>query len=248
MKAIKYILSAGIVLLLIAACELDNFEGPDAQVYGSLVDASTGELIEQEMGTTGEAASIQVIEYGYGIGKVQGWKIKTNGEYRNNLVFSGQYDIVMNNGNFVKLDTIKGYSFHSGENKLDFKLVPNIRIKHAKVEKTGTAIVATFNLEYGHVKGKVKQLALFAQSDEYPSKSFHLAKVEADVANENMTIDKNQAIKDQVFKLTLDLQSDEGKKLKAGKKYFFRIGAVATDLGEGVQEKFNYAPVVGIAM
>lgn len=248
MKAIKYILSAGIVLLLMAACELDNFEGPDAQVYGSLVDASTGELIEQEMGTTGEAASIQVIEYGYGIGKVQGWKIKTNGEYRNNLVFSGQYDIVMNNGNFVKLDTIKGYSFHSGENKLDFKLVPNIRIKHAKVEKTGTAIVATFNLEYGHAKGKVKQLALFAQSDEYPSKSFHLAKVEADVASENMTIDKNQAIKDQVFKLTLDLQSDEGKKLKAGKKYFFRIGAVATDLGEGVQEKFNYAPVVGIAM
>lgn len=248
MKAIKYILSAGIVLLLMAACELDNFEGPDAQVYGSLVDASTGELIEQEMGTTGEAASIQVIEYGYGIGKVQGWKIKTNGEYRNNLVFSGQYDIVMNNGNFVKLDTIKGYSFHSGENKLDFKLVPNIRIKHAKVEKTGTAIVATFNLEYGHAKGKVKQLALFAQSDEYPSKSFHLAKVEADVANKNMTIDKNQAIKDQVFKLTLDLQSDEGKKLKAGKKYFFRIGAVATDLGEGVQEKFNYAPVVGIAM
>lgn len=41
---------------------------------------------------------------------------------------------------------------------------------------------------------------------------------------------------------------DEGKKLKAGKKYFFRIGAVATDLGDGVQEKFNYAPVVGITM
>lgn len=247
MKAIKYILSAGIVLLM-AACELDNFEGPDAQVYGSLIDASTGELIEQEIGTTGEAASIQVIEHGYSIKKVQGWKIKTNGEYRNNLVFSGTYDIIMNNGNFVKLDTIKGYSFHSGENKLDFKLVPNIRIKNAKVEKSGTAIVATFNLEYGHAKGKVKQLALFAQSDEYPSKSFHLAKTEANVADENITLGKNQAIKDRVFKLTLDLQSDEGKKLKAGKKYFFRIGAVATDLGDGVQEKFNYAPVVGITM
>jgi len=247
MKNLKYILIAGIVLCM-TSCELDNFDGPDARVYGDLIDDETNELIEQEIGTSGEASGIQVIEHGYGIGTVQKWKVMTTGEYRNNLVFSGTYDIIMNNGNFVKLDTIKGYKINKGENKLDFRLIPNIRIKTPKVEKTANAIVATFTLEYAHENGKVKEIALFGQSDMNPSKSFHLCKAEQNIEGEDISHKNNGANKNRVFTLTLDLNSDEGKKLQSGKKYFFRIGAVPTGLGDGIQEKYNYAPVVEIQM
>ena len=154
MRKIKYIIAGISAAVFMVSCELDNFDGPDAQVYGAVIDAETEELIQQEIGTSGDAACVQVIEYGYAIRKVQQWKLMLNGEYRNNLVFSGTYDVIMNNGNFVKLDTIKGYRFDKGENRLDFRVIPNIRIKEPIVKKENNAIVATFKLQYGHRTGK----------------------------------------------------------------------------------------------
>lgn len=247
MKTIKTFFLAGITLLLVS-CELDNFDGPDAQVYGTLIDDVTGETIQQEIGTSGDAATIQVIEYGYSIRAVQNWKIKTTGEYRNNLVFSGTYDIILNNGNFVKLDTLKAYNIKSGENRLDFKVIPNIRIMTPKIEKTGNSIIATFLLQYGHATGKVKNIALFAQTDENPSSSFNIAKVERNVEGEELTYQNNSLNENRIYTISIDLNSDEGKKLRTGMKYFFRIGALPTNLGEGIQAKYNYSPVVGIQL
>lgn len=244
---IEYLILA-LVILCLNACEVDNFEGPNAQVYGALIDNETNEIIEQEIGTSGEAASIQVIEHGYNTPQIQRWKIMTTGVYRNNLVFSGTYDIIVNNGNFVQLDTIKGYQIKEGENKLDFRLIPNIRIKNAKIEKSGNAIVAKFILQYAHGKGKVREIALFGQADPHPSKSFHLCKVSKDVAEEDINYVNNILNSSKVFTLTLDLDSDAGRKLQAGRNYFFRIGAVPTGLGNGIQEKYNYAPVVSIRL
>ena len=31
------------------SCELDNYGGPDAQIYGEVRDAETGELIQQDL-------------------------------------------------------------------------------------------------------------------------------------------------------------------------------------------------------
>lgn len=249
MGKIKYILAGISAACMMVSCELDNFDGPDAQVYGAIIDAETDELIQQEIGTSGDAASVQVIEYGYAIRKVQHWKLMLNGEYRNNLVFSGTYDVIMNNGNFLKLDTIKGHRFHEGENKLDFRVIPNIRIKEASVKKgDDNAITATFKLQYGHSTGKVEKIALFAQSDKNPSNSFNLAHVEANIEEDDVDFENNSRNADKVFTLTLDLNSDEGKKLKAGQKYFFRIGALPKNLGEGIQAKYNYSSVFEVQL
>lgn len=248
MGKIKFLIAGLSAAFLLASCELDNFDGPDARVYGAIIDAETDELIQQEIGTNGDAASVQVIEYGYAIRKVQKWKIMVNGEYRNNLVFSGTYDVIMNNGNFVKLDTLKAYQFHKGDNKLDFRVIPNIRIKSPSVVKRDNAIVATFTLQYGHPVGKAEKIALFAQSDKNPSNSFNLAHVESNIEGDNVTFDTNSANADKVFKLTLDLNSDEGRKLRAGQKYYFRIGALPKDLGEGIQAKYNYSPVFEVQL
>ncbi|MDE8698074.1 DUF3823 domain-containing protein, partial [Bacteroides cellulosilyticus] len=95
--------------------------------------------IQQEIGTSGDAACVQVREYGYAIRKVQQWKLMLNGEYRNNLVFSGTYDVIMNNGNFVKLDTIKGYRFDKGENKTGILTKNEVEGKFGKTRFKGTA-------------------------------------------------------------------------------------------------------------
>lgn len=248
MKRINYIIALLSLMCGVISCELDNFDGPDAQIYGAVVDAATNEPVPQEIGTSGDATSVQVIEYGYAIRKVQKWKIMLSGEYRNNLVFSGTYDIIMNNGNFLKLDTLKEYRLKPGENRLDFKVIPNIRIQTPSVEKQGNSIVATFKLEYGHETGKIEKAALFVQTDKNPSSSFHLSRVEMNLEEEELTFTNNALNQEKIFTLNLSLDSDEGKKLKPGQKYFFRIGALPKDLGEGIQPKYNYSPVFEIQL
>lgn len=248
MKRIKYIITFLSLIGAMSSCELDNFDGPDAQVQGAIIDAETNEPVAQEIGTSGDAASVKVIEYGYAIRKVQNWKIMLSGEYRNNLVFSGTYDIIMDNGNFLKLDTLKAYRVKPGENRLDFKVIPNIRILTPSVKKKGNSIVASFRLQYGHDAGKVEKAALFVQTDKNPSNSFHLARVEMNLEEEELTFANNVSNGEKVFTLTLDLDSDEGKKLKPARKYFFRIGALPKDLGEGIQPKYNYSPVFEVQL
>lgn len=248
MKRIKYMITLLSLIGAMSSCELDNFDGPDAQVYGAIIDAETNEPVAQEIGTSGDAASVQVIEYGYAIRKVQTWKIMLNGEYRNNLVFSGTYDVIMNNGNFLKLDTLKTYRLNPGENRLDFKVIPNIRIQRPSVEKKGNTIVASFRLQYGHGTGKIEKAALFVQTDKNPSNSFHLARVEMNLEDEELTFANNASNAERTFTLTLNLDSDEGKKLNPGRKYFFRIGALPKDLGEGIQPKYNYSSVFEVLL
>ncbi len=246
MKTIRCLFAC--LCISFTACQLDNFDGPNASVYGSIIDAETGELVAQELGTSGDAPSVQVIEYGYAIRKVQKWKIKINGEYRNDLVFSGTYDIIMNDGNYVKLDTIKAYSIKEGSNQLDFRVIPNVRIKNASISNDDNKIIANCNLEYGHEIGKVEKVSLFIQADQYPSYSFYLVRIEKNIEEDNINFDNNKLNSDKQFSLVLDLSSEEGKKLKKGKKCFARIGALPKDLGEGIQAKYNYSPVFEIQL
>ena len=57
MRKIKYIIAGISAAVFMVSCELDNFDGPDAQVYGAVIDAETEELIQLEIGTSGDAAS-----------------------------------------------------------------------------------------------------------------------------------------------------------------------------------------------
>ena len=39
MRKIKYIIAGISAVVFMVSCELDNFDGPDAQVYGAVIDA-----------------------------------------------------------------------------------------------------------------------------------------------------------------------------------------------------------------
>ena len=41
MRKIKYIIAGISAAVFMVSCELDNFDGPDAQVYGAVIDAET---------------------------------------------------------------------------------------------------------------------------------------------------------------------------------------------------------------
>jgi hypothetical protein len=212
-------------VLACAACEKDNYGGPDAGLSGSFIDAETKALVEQDIirGTT-----IEIAEHGYDPVEKQILIVKNDGTYANTLLFANTYTVQPVRGNFA--DIAPQDVQIAGNTKLDFTVVPYIRIKEPNIVKNGTKVTATFKLQQT-VTTNVRKIGLYAHQDSRVGEPMRFVAAEADV---NAVTDPGH-----VYTLSIDLPSNTSQ-LKPGKAYYFRIGAVI-DKGDA---KFNYAPVV----
>ena len=95
MKKLLYLIPC--LMLALTSCEmfqLDNFDGHDAKVYGAFIDTKTNQPVPMEiynqpgLGTMGV---MRVTETGWDSEAVQSWMVKYTGNYRNNLVWAGDY-------------------------------------------------------------------------------------------------------------------------------------------------------------
>lgn len=207
------------------ACEKDNYDGPNAGLAGSFIDAETKGLVEQDIirGTT-----IEIAEHGYDPVEKQILIVKNDGTYENSMLFANTYTVQPMRGNFI--DVPPQDVNISGKTKLDFSVVPYIRVKEASITKSGTKVVATFKLQQ-NVVNNVRKIGLYAHQDSRVGEPMRFVAAEMDI---NAVIDPNH-----VYTLEIDLPANSSQ-LKPGKPYYFRIGAVI-DIGDA---KFNYAPVV----
>lgn len=215
---------AAVSCVLFTACELDNYDGPDAQIYGEIRDIETDALIEQDIVS---GSRICYEELGYENPEQQYMNFMVNGEYRNNLVFSGKYDIYFAERNFVSPEKLEAYEIHPGSNRLDFKVQPYIRISGTKIFREGDEVVATFSVT-PTVDDPVVEVALFGHIDRVVGAPFVKASTKQDV---------NESFKDQSREYTLRL---EASKFDSGEVYYFRVGAIVN----AANAKYNYAPAI----
>ena len=76
MKKNTYIFTLLLLVLSLVSCSIDNYDAPDAQVKGSLIDEKTGELVGQDI----QECGLTVVEQGFANPENQGWKVKNTGE------------------------------------------------------------------------------------------------------------------------------------------------------------------------
>ena len=213
-------------MMLITSCEKDNFDGPDATFSGEIRDKKTGELIPQEIS---DGSRIYYIEQGWENPSVQTMVIKKDGTFNNSLMFSGNYKIILNRGNFVAQDTID-MKIHPGDNFKVFEVVPYLRIIEPEIQLKDRVVTAKFKLEQV-TSNKVYRVSLFAYSHIDVSSKLNLV---------NKTIELNRAIADgEEFQLSINLD-EYSSTLLSGKSYYFRIGAQS----QGSETKYNYATAV----
>ena len=155
MKRIISIFSCALLLSTAVSCdwfELDNQEGWNAKVQGKIIDVVTGQPVQSEQG-----GYIVVIEKGWDTEEKQGWRIKNDGTYRNDLVFAGEY--VMN--------TVSGANFYAdpqpftlnkGDNTVDFKVTPFVTISNAVVTVEGGKIKATCKVKANFPADKINNI------------------------------------------------------------------------------------------
>ena len=224
----KLYISLLIGLFIVSSCELDNYKGPDAKLYGAIYDNQTNELIQQDVIN---GSQIEYTELGWGaIAQFQYMIFKADGTYRNDMMFAGEYSIRPRRGNFVDppVDTVTIV----GETKLDWSVQPFIRIKDCTIAKVDTAIVATFRVEQT-VTTNVIAISLFASIE--PSLGANYSQVKT-VQNINAVVAPAT-----VYTLKIYLAANSSV-LKPGNSYFFRVGALISNSGA----KYNYAPAVRI--
>ena len=209
--------------------ELDNYPAPNATISGAIYDKDTKELVEQDII---RGSQIEYVEQGFANPENQYMVIKNDGTYQNKLMFANTYTMQLVRGNFVNLE--KQEVVVSGDTKLDFQVQPYIRIKNASIVKSGTKIVATFNIEQT-VPNTVNRVVLFAHQEPNVGDPLHSVVVRQDI---NGVTDA-----DTLYTLEIDLQANQNN-LKTGKAYYFRVGALIN----APEAKFNYAPTVRITL
>jgi hypothetical protein len=240
-KTIFQIITAMVLGLSFSSCEKDNMPGPDAKVFGKIIDKATGQLVETELVN---GSRIEAFELGYPTQVSQVWLIKNNGEYRNNLVFAANYDFQLRNSNFFPVSLLN-YNIKSGDNQLDFQVDPYIRVKNPQITYNAGAktVTATFSLEAGQPAVKVRAVRLYAFTDMFVGEN-----VKFNTAGSAFTqsYTPSKTIDNGIVTLTIDIAANAAL-FPAGRDYFFRIGALADIAGVGTV-RHNFSPYAKITL
>jgi hypothetical protein len=232
MKTNRNIITFLVALTIIATpgCELDNYDWPDSKIYGSIVDIETGELIEQDIIN---GAVIEYIEKGYT--QIQNMVIKNDGTYRNDLMFSGKYTMTPVRGNFEPIES-QIVDIKKGDNKVDFKVKPYIRIKDVNIYRGGEFVKADFTIQQTGYDN-IQTLTLFAHTE--PILGHTMSKGYRVDLPIGARLDKE---KRYTLQMKIKSNADDNSGIfypKPGQSWFFRVGA-KINVGDS---KYNYAPV-----
>lgn len=245
MKKILYIVLC--LMLIMTSCELfelDNLDGPDAQISGKFIDSGTGETVQMETYTGAVTGVMNVTELGWDFEAIQDWLVKYDGTYRNNRVFAGDYRIESTRLNcFPFSDTI---SLSKGENMQDFEVTPYCRIVDPQITYNSTTkkIVATFQVAMGDsIKiSSVSQVKLCASTDVFVGNYFNLCGSDAGAKKTTATLPG------EMVTLTIDTTLPANStQFMYVRDHYVRIAAQAMGSGNNAKRFYNFSPVFKIS-
>lgn len=208
------------------SCDLDNYTAPSSTLHGSFIDKETGELVQQDI--------IRGTQIEYQEGKFvtnQYITVKSDGTYHTNQMFDGTYRITPVRGNFEPIETV--VLDVKGDTKLDFQVLPFLRIKNVSVYKSGNKIRAQFKVQQTGYDNVLK-LGLYAGVDNAVGANVNVAMVELPVG----------ALVDPDQYYTIEMNVNDNSRLVKGRTYYFRVGGVI----DAPEAKFNYATPIELTL
>ncbi len=251
MKKILHILFLVPLTVLLTGCLGDNYEQPNAAVYGSVTDAETGELILQDIG--GEGSYIEMIETAYERSDTRRLNFKTDGTYRDNNFFKGDYRVQFNLTNFdpstVEL-TSKDSDIREavdtagkpvkiihldGDTQMEIKAKPWCRVtaKEIVFDEAKQRVLAKFEVECT-TKDPLKEVGLFCDPSPHVSYSINYY---GDNSTKRVAVNR---VLNGPQEFTLKMPLTMFQDIDSDKDYYLRVGAHTS----AVDARWNYAPAV----
>ena len=265
-RTLYYILTVILAAFSVSACDmfkLDNFDGPNAQISGRLIDAETKELIGIEAAanvgfdwstwssyTSVEAGALVVMEQGWAAKDPgQDWLVRYDGQYRNNLVFAGDYKFTCK-----KLPCYEpadsSFTVREGANKMDLELVPYCRIVDpqfsVKKDLLGnySKLVVKFKVELTDPTkaNTVANVAFCANTQMFVGANYqNLAKGDSGAKKKNVTAGSTVT-------LEIDMKNTSNADLfRYNRERYLRVGAMANGNGYNSNNLYNFSPIYRIS-
>jgi hypothetical protein len=145
MKKIVYLIMGAAVMCLASCMGIDNWDEPDARIYGNVIDSYTNENL-----VTGQNDwQIRIWERSWteSTPQEQNLAIKADGTYNNSKLFAGTYDMLPYDGPFFPCDTVKDVVFSKKGTQQDFTVTPYLQVIDFNASLNGTQLTLTCRLK-----------------------------------------------------------------------------------------------------
>lgn len=227
MKRIFNWITLTLAAAFLTGCVGDNYQQPNAGLYGQVVDSDTGELILQDIGSEGSV--IEYIEQGFATTTSRYLNFKTDGTYCERNMFNGLYVIKANRTNFVALpeQTI----VVDGQTEFNISSKPYCRIQINSLEflEDKQRVEAKFTVTCT-TKDPLKEIGLFCDPNINVSYSINNYGDRSSIVEVNRTLYEPETFTIKMPVVALDDDLD----------YYFRVGA-KTSVSEA---RYNYSEAV----
>ena len=251
MKKIIYAIAGVLALTFgLASCSMfkyDVLDGPNAQINGRLLDVKTGEKIGVETYTTssGSAGIMTVIEQGWDAEAEQGWMVRFDGMYTNNLIFAGDY--VFSTKRLPCYEpSNNSFTVKPGKNRMDISLLPFCRILNPQIryDASSKKVIATFSVEVTDPAkaNQVTNVALCGNTQLFVG--CNSQNMIASDSKKNPNARMKNVNPGETITLEIDSTQPENAELFRYKQdRYFRIAAMASGNGYNANNYYNFSPI-----
>lgn len=147
MKNINYIFLAVMLVSFSSCFKKDNWEEPDAQIKGNIIDSYTGQPLLSSQAEWG----IRIWERSWteSVPINQNIPVKQDGTYSNSKLFAGTYDMLPYGGPFwPTMDTVKNFVLGGGKSGTqDFTVTPYLQLLDFETSLQGTDLTLKVRLK-----------------------------------------------------------------------------------------------------
>lgn len=223
LKKIIFLLT---IVILFAACEIDNYKEPNGGIYGKVIDNITNENLQSEMPggfsiklyEKGGLKNSPIIFYG-----------KSDGTYENAWIFQNEYKVILD-GAFFPVDT--AVVIVGKRTELNFTVTPFLVVTNVSVQTGLKEITASYEIVRSQVGDKIlERKTLVSQVPTVNNMTFNFKK------ETNLS-----GIADDVILATK--YTDVVTGLTSGKTYYVRI-CVRTN---NALKWYNYSKVFTVTI
>ena len=244
MKKILYLM-IGAALLLASCQKIDNWDEPNARIYGNVIDSYTGTNLVMDQNDW----QIRIIDRTWekqNVGTKAQYRslaVEKDGVYNNSKMFSGTYDMIPYDGPFWPVDTIKGVVLES-EIQQDFTVKPYLQVQDFTATVVGTNLTLTCRVKAPVITGlpNLYEIMPFLSLTTFCGASNYINI--GDYTSKKISINKSWASYVPGGGDTTPVITIGPLLVKSGYTYYVRIGANVNALSR----RYNYSPIVKVVV
>jgi hypothetical protein len=220
--------------LFFASCERDNYEAPNSQLSGKLINSDTNAPVPSQTLNGGVIRLIQ-LDYSSAIASPINSAIHSDGSYDNAYIFSGKYKVIAI-GPFYYTDTLTVDV--KGSTTLDLKVKPYLNVSATVGEVTANSIKLTYTVKSNGNTQKIARVGAIIGNTLGVDINNYLGNLAANRVLVNTESIANETVNATTYSATFN-------NLKANTDYYIRAAGRTTPAGNP-SSYYNYTDVIKV--